>query len=225
MDPAASASRYIVGVDGISLFMVAITALLFPLGLLASEKYIDAPGQGVHRVVPRSSRGRSWGSSSSLDLIAVLRVLGAHARPHVLPHPRDGGASNREYAAMKFFLYTAAGSALLLASTLALGVPPPGRHRRAHLRLPGPRRRGTACRAPPRCVLFLGFMAAFAIKAPLFPFHTWLPDRAHRGADRGLGGAGRRDPQDGRVRLRCGSRSSCSRRRRSTSRRSCSCSR
>ena len=85
---------------------------------------------------------------------------------------------------MKFFLYTAAGSAFLLASTLVLGF----LHQAdtgvltfdyrvlADVERPG----GHA----PRCVLFLGFMAAFAIKAPLFPFHTWLPRRAHRGADR-----------------------------------------
>ena len=77
---------------------------------------------------------------------------------------------------MKFFLYTAAGSAFLLASTLVLGVPAPGRHRRPHLRLPRARRTGTGSSGTTEVLLFLGFMAAFAIKAPLFPFHTWLPD-------------------------------------------------
>ena len=86
---AALGVRYIVGVDGISIFMVAVTALLFPLGLLASEKYIDAPGQGVHRVVP-AARGRDHGDLPLPRPHRVLRVLGADARPDVLPHPGMG---------------------------------------------------------------------------------------------------------------------------------------
>ena len=85
------------------------------------------------------------------------------------------GVENRKYAATKFFLYTAAGSAFLLASSLVLGVPAPGRHRAATFDFRELAAwnglSGTA-----EVLLFIGFMAAFAIKAPLFPFHTWLPD-------------------------------------------------
>src|SRR4029079_5960432 len=85
------------------------------------------------------------------------------------------GHENRRYAATKFFLYTGAGSALLLASTLVLGF----LHQADTGRLTFDFRElaawnglsGTA-----EVLLFIGFMAAFAIKAPLFPFHTWLPD-------------------------------------------------
>src|SRR4029079_12062423 len=85
------------------------------------------------------------------------------------------GHENRRYAATKFFLYTGAGSALLLASTLVLGF----LHEADTGRLTFDFRQlaawnglsGTA-----EVLLSIGFMAAFAIKAPLFPFHTWLPD-------------------------------------------------
>ena len=76
---------------------------------------------------------------------------------------------------MKFFIYTAAGSAFLLASHPRARVPPPGRHRRPHASTSGCSRPGTGSSGTTEVLLFLGFMAAFAIKAPLFPFHTWLP--------------------------------------------------
>ena len=85
------------------------------------------------------------------------------------------GSERRVYAAMKFFIYTAAGSAFLLASILVLGFLHQNDDRGPHVRLPGPRGLERA-RVEHRQVLFLGFMIAFAIKAPLFPFHTWLPD-------------------------------------------------
>ena len=84
------------------------------------------------------------------------------------------GSGQRAYAATKFFLYTAAGSALLLASSIALAFIHEAdtgvlsfdfRVLAAWNGLSG----------TTEVLLFLGFMAAFAIKAPLFPFHTWLP--------------------------------------------------
>ena len=86
------------------------------------------------------------------------------------------GSDRRVYAAMKFFIYTAAGSAFLLASILVLGFLHQADTGVPHLRLPRARATGTASRRSTEKWLFLGFMAAFAIKAPLFPFHTWLPD-------------------------------------------------
>ena len=81
------------------------------------------------------------------------------------------GHERRIYAAVKFFLYTMAGSVLMLVAFLVL-------YRRAgcaHLRHPGP---GRSARSTPRLQmwLFAAFALAFAIKVPMFPFHTWLPD-------------------------------------------------
>jgi NADH-quinone oxidoreductase subunit M len=85
------------------------------------------------------------------------------------------GSARRRYAAMKFFLYTAAGSAFLLAGFLALGF----LHQSDTGVLTFDYRvladwNGLA--AGTERWLFAGFMVAFAVKAPLFPFHTWLPD-------------------------------------------------
>ena len=178
----------------------ALTALLFPIGLLASAKYIDAPGEGVHVLVP-AARGRDHGHLPLPRPHLVLRVLGADARPDVLPHPGWGSEQPR-----------LRGDEVLPLHDGGLGVP-------ARVD-PGARRSCTradtgvltfdyrvladverARRAPTEVLLFLGFMVAFAIKAPLFPFHTWLPDVHTEAPDRGLGGAGRRDPEDGRLRL------------------------
>jgi NADH-quinone oxidoreductase subunit M len=87
------------------------------------------------------------------------------------------GHERRQYAALKFFLYTSAGSALMLACTLILGF----LHQSKTGVLTFDYRVLAAwswhgLSGSTETLLFLGFMAAFAIKAPLVPFHTWLPD-------------------------------------------------
>jgi NADH-quinone oxidoreductase subunit M len=164
--------RYVVGVDGISIFMIAITALLFPLGLLASERYI------THRVKAYIAwflllEGAIMGIFLALDLIVFFVFWELMLVPMYFLI-QGWGSGRREFAAMKFFIYTAAGSAFLLASILALGfihqadtgvITFDFRVLSAWNGLSG----------STEVLLFLGFMAAFAIKAPLFPFHTWLP--------------------------------------------------
>ena len=112
-------ARFIVGVDGINLFMVVVTGLLFPLGLLASERYIQF----------RVKAYVAWflilemaimGIFLSLDLIAFFIFWEFMLIPMYFLI-LGWGSANRRYAATKFFLYTAAGSAFLLASTLVLG--------------------------------------------------------------------------------------------------------
>ena len=90
------------------------------------------------------------------------------------------GHGNKVYAATKFFLYTMAGSAFLFVGILTRRVPVPPRRPPAHVRRAHPhrverRRRATSRRAC-REALFLAFCVAFAVKVPLFPLHTWLPD-------------------------------------------------
>ena len=154
--------------------MVVVTALLFPIGLLASEKYIE------HRVKAYIAwflllERRIMGIFLSLDLIAFF-VFWEFMLVPMYFLILGWGTSNREYAAMKFFLYTAAGSALLLASTLVLGFLHQADTGVLTFDFRDARGRGTGSSGTAEVVLFLGFMAAFAIKAPLFPFHTWLPD-------------------------------------------------
>jgi NADH-quinone oxidoreductase subunit M len=164
--------NYTVGVDGISIFMVVVTGLLFPLGLLASEKYIE------HRVKAYIAwflllEGAIMGIFLSLDLIAFFVFWELMLVPMYFLI-QGWGSGQREFAATKFFIYTAAGSALLLASTVALAFI----HQADTGVLTFDYRVLAAWNGlsgTTELLLFLGFMAAFAIKAPLFPFHTWLP--------------------------------------------------
>ena len=163
---------YIVGVDGFSIFMVVITALLFPIGLLAAHK-LD------HRVKAYvvfflMLEAAIMGIFLSLDLIAFF-VFWEFMLVPMYFLIAGWGSARRKYAAMKFFLYTAAGSAFLLASILVLGF----LHRSDTGILTFDYRvlaEWNGLAGSTEAWLFVGFMAAFAIKAPLFPFHTWLPD-------------------------------------------------
>jgi NADH-quinone oxidoreductase subunit M len=164
--------RYIVGVDGISVFMIAVTALLFPLGLLASERYI------TYRVKAYVAwflllEGAIMGIFLALDLILFFVFWELMLVPMYFLI-QGWGSERREFAAMKFFLYTAFGSAFLLASTLALGFIHQGDtgNLTFDFRVLAD---WNGLSGTTEVVLFLGFMLAFAIKAPLFPFHTWLP--------------------------------------------------
>jgi NADH-quinone oxidoreductase subunit M len=166
---------YTVGVDGISLFMVVITSVLMPIGLLASARY------PAHR--PKAFV--AWflmleftimGIFLAVDLI-VFFVFWELLLVPMYFLIQGWGHERKDYAATKFFLYTAAGSALMLASILALGF--------LHQSDTGVLSFDYRVLASwgwgglsytTEIVLFLGFMAAFAIKAPLVPFHTWLPD-------------------------------------------------
>ena len=165
--------RYVVGVDGISLFMVALTALLFPLGLLASETITERtkPYTMWMLILESSLLGVFLG----LDLVLFFVFFEFVLVPMYFIIA-GWGHDRRVYASFKFFLYTMTGSAFLLVGLLTLAF----LHAQDHaltfdLRIltawaPGGLSDGTAK------LLFLAFFAAFAVKVPLFPLHTWLPD-------------------------------------------------
>jgi hypothetical protein len=167
-----------------SLLILLTTLLSFGLGVLLVHC-----GQKIARLkeyyaASSSSRRGCSAVFCRARLLPLLRVLGGHARPDVLPH-RDLGRPRKLYAAMKFFLYTLAGSVLMLSrssrstSSTRLGFTA---GRRASATLPSfdivPLPFDRAPRAPPglQIWLFWAFFARFAIKVPMFPFHTWLPD-------------------------------------------------
>ena len=112
------------------------------------------------------------------------------------------GHERRNYAALKFFLFTMAGSAFLLVGLLALAF----LHQSATGDLTFDLRTLTAW-APDGLDegtakwLFLAFFAAFAVKVPLFPLHTWLPDAHTEAPTAGLGDPGRRAAEDGHLRV------------------------
>jgi NADH-quinone oxidoreductase subunit M len=164
--------RYILGVDGISLFMVVITAVLFPIGLLASERSIQVRTK-AYIAWFLLLEGSILGIFLALDLIAFFIFWEVMLIPMYFLI-QGWGSGRRDFAAMKFFLYTAAGSAFLLASTVVLGF----LHQQDTGHLTFDYRvlaQWNGLSGTTELLLFIGFMAAFAIKAPLFPFHTWLP--------------------------------------------------
>jgi NADH-quinone oxidoreductase subunit M len=163
--------QYILGVDGISLFMVLLTTFLMPLAVLASW--------GVtHRVRAYMAamlflEAAMLGTFVALDLLLFFLFFEGLLFPMYLIIGGWGG-ERRVYAAVKFFLYTMAGSAFLFVGLLFLyfragsdlGQVTFDLQQLVRLDLPIDTARW----------LFLAFFVAFAVKVPLFPLHTWLPD-------------------------------------------------
>jgi NADH-quinone oxidoreductase subunit M len=167
--------RYLVGVDGISLFMVALTALLFPIGLLASAEIARPKAFTVWMLVLESALIAVF---VSLDLVLFFVAFEFVLIPMYFLIA-GWGYGNKVYAATKFFLYTMAGSAFLFVGLLSVAY----LYTRAGHPLTFDVRTLTAWTSAKGNIstgvsrgLFLAFCVAFAVKVPLFPFHTWLPD-------------------------------------------------
>ena len=158
------------GVDGISVFLVLMAALLFPLAMVAGK-------------VPRSPRSFvAWlllleagclGSFVSLDLILFFLFFELTLVP-VYFVIAGWGFSRRAYAAIKFFVYTFLGSTFLLVGIVALAFI--HEHQTGRLTFDLVALTSTHLGLASQVLLFLAFTAAFAVKAPIFPFHTWSPD-------------------------------------------------
>ena len=166
--------RYTVGVDGISLFMIVLTALLFPIGLLASASITENPKSFFAWML--ALEAALIGVFVSLDLVSFFVFFELVLVPMYFLILR-WGHGRRAYAALKFFIFTMAGSAFLLVGLLVLAF----LHQDATGHLTFSLRELTEW-APngldPETAkwLFMAFFAAFAVKVPLFPLHTWLPD-------------------------------------------------
>jgi NADH-quinone oxidoreductase subunit M len=165
--------NYHVGLDGISLFLVILTTFLMPLAILASWG-IEEKIRPYMFFMLLLEVGMI-GVFLSLDLILFYIFWEVTLIPMYFLIGMWGG-ERRIYAAVKFFIYTMAGSLLMLAAILTLYFFNEARNfdlveitQRLSLNqitLP----------VPVELLLFLAFFLAFAVKIPLFPFHTWLPD-------------------------------------------------
>ncbi|MFZ4514779.1 MAG: complex I subunit 4 family protein [Acidimicrobiia bacterium] len=165
--------RWQLGVDGLSLFMVVLTGLLFPIGLLASHK-IESPKAFIVWMLILESA--VMGVFLGLDLIVFFLFFEIVLVPMYFIIGK-WGHGRRVYAALKFFVFTMAGSAFLFVGILAVAF----LHQSATGTLTfdyvalakwAPNGLATATAA----WLFFAFGVAFAVKVPLFPLHTWLPD-------------------------------------------------
>ncbi|HEU4833843.1 MAG TPA: NADH-quinone oxidoreductase subunit M [Pyrinomonadaceae bacterium] len=163
-------ARYHVAVDGVSLWLVLLTTLLMPISVLSSWTAVRKR-QLSYYVFLLILESAMIGVFVSLDLLLFYLFFEASLVPMFFLIGIWGG-ERRIYAAIKFFIYTAVGSLLMLAGILSLYFI---YHTFDYATLL------QAMLASPLTEraefwLFLAFALAFCIKVPLFPFHTWLPD-------------------------------------------------
>ncbi len=160
---------YKIGIDGISLTLIVLTAILMPLTLLGAWKAIDRRVKEFVIAMLLLETGM-LGAFVALDLFLFYVFWEAMLIPMYFLIGVWGG-SRRVYAAIKFFIFTMVGSLLMLIAILYVANQPDGSWSFA---LDAALRRSfTGSEAN---WLFGAFALAFAIKVPMFPVHTWLPD-------------------------------------------------
>jgi NADH-quinone oxidoreductase subunit M len=164
---------YHVGVDGISLFMVLLTTFTMPLAILGSFKYITERERGFYSLMLVLTTGMI-GVFVALDLFLFYVFWEVMLIPMYFIIGVWGGG-RRLYAAIKFFLYTFVGSLLMLVAILVMYTVV-GRETGTYSFDYGWLLEQAGLLRPWGLWLFLAFALAFAIKVPIFPFHTWLPD-------------------------------------------------
>ncbi|MBI2844019.1 MAG: NADH-quinone oxidoreductase subunit M [Armatimonadetes bacterium] len=163
------AINYHLGIDGISLFLVLLTTFLVPVSMLASWKGITERAKEFYLSL-LILEGAMIGVFVSLDLI-LFYVFWDFVLVPMYFIIGVWGYENRVYASIKFFIYTLFGSLLMLAAIIYLGLQNPTGLTFDLVELSAAPIARTA-----QLWLFLAFGIAFAIKVPIFPFHTWLPD-------------------------------------------------
>jgi NADH-quinone oxidoreductase subunit M len=178
--------HYAVGADGIALVLILMTTVLMPVVVLASWNDVEGASSPAGAAPPR----RSVKTYFALMLVLETMMIGVFAATDVFLFyvffeamliPMyfmigSYGVGQRQYAAVKFLLYSLLGGLLMLVAVIALYV------YSGHNGHPGTflftQLEHVTLSSATQKWLFLGFFIAFAIKAPLFPFHTWLPDAA-----------------------------------------------
>ncbi len=158
---------YRLGVDGISLFLVLLTTFIMPLTLLAGWEQSERI-KGYYACL-LSMEAALVGVFLALDLVLFYVFFEAMLVP-MYALIGIWGSANRRYAAIKFFLYTLVGGLFMLVAILYLYFAS-GAQSFAYADL-----LAVSLTSTEQALLFVCFFAAFAIKVPLFPFHTWLPD-------------------------------------------------
>ena len=167
------AIRYHTGIDGVSIWLILLTTLLTPISMLISWNYIKERVPQFYAYLLLLEFGLI-GVFMSLDLflfyvfwevclVPMFLLIGIY------------GHDRRIYAAVKFFLYTMAGSVLMLVAIVYIYGKAGGTF--DYIQILAKLHNGQLHFEPAEQMwLFLAFFIAFAIKVPLFPLHTWLPD-------------------------------------------------
>jgi NADH-quinone oxidoreductase subunit M len=164
---------YRVGIDGISLVMVLLTTALMPLSVLASWRYITTRERGFYALMLTLLTGLV-GVFVALDLFLFYVFFEVMLIPMYFIIGIWGG-TNRLYAAIKFFVYTMTGSLLMLVAIVVLVWKVQNATGLVSFSYDYLLQHASAAGSTAPW-LFAAFALAFAIKVPIFPFHTWLPD-------------------------------------------------
>ncbi|MBG0813934.1 NADH-quinone oxidoreductase subunit M [Planomonospora sp. ID82291] len=176
--------NYGVGVDGIALVLIALSAVLVPIVILASWHDTDGPAPDGRDDAPAPKRSAKTyfalllvleammiGVFAATDIFLFYVFFEAMLIPMYFMIGSYGGVQ-RSYAAVKFLLYSLFGGLLMLVAVIALYVIA---EKNTFM---FPELIGVIQDPTTQKWLFAGFFIAFAVKAPLWPFHTWLPDAA-----------------------------------------------
>ncbi|MHB8189057.1 MAG: complex I subunit 4 family protein [Ferrimicrobium sp.] len=172
--PTFGISWYL-GVDGIALVLVLLTVVLFAIAMFAMKGVTNVRTYVIWMLLLEAA---CIGSFTALDLFLFFAFFELTLVPSYFLIANFGlGRSGR--AASKFFIYTFVGSALLLVGIISLVFI--HQSQTGILTFSLPALRDTTLSSGTGVLLFLAFTAAFVVKAPVFPFHTWSPD-AYRSA-------------------------------------------
>ncbi|HEY3142838.1 MAG TPA: NADH-quinone oxidoreductase subunit M [Acidimicrobiales bacterium] len=169
-------SRYLIGVDGLSLPLLALTLLVVPLCIIYSWNHLPEPRNAkAFLMLILVLHTGMLGTFVAQDLILFFVFFEVVLLPMYFLIGVWGG-EQRQYASLKFFLYTLFGSALMIVSFLALFFVTGGET----FSIAGLAERVASgdydISHTTMLLIFGGMFMGFAIKVPMFPFHTWLPD-------------------------------------------------
>jgi NADH-quinone oxidoreductase subunit M len=165
-------SSYYIGLDGISLPLYFLSMVITLLVVIYSLDHIPSPGnpKAFFALMLVLQTGMA-GTFIAQDLILFFVFFELVLLPMYFMIGVWGG-ENRQYASLKFFLYTMFGSALMLVAFLALFF----KTGAASFAIPYLIENGGAIAKNVQIWIFAGMFIGFAVKVPMFPFHTWLPD-------------------------------------------------
>ena len=165
--------RFALGVDGIAMTLMLLTTLLMPLAVLGGWTSIREKIHSYYALLMVLTTGM-LGVFMALDLMLFFVMWELMLVPMYLIIGVWGG-QRRLYASLKFFLYTMSGSMLMLVGIIYLGTQ--AADLAGHPSFSYDQILHNAALSPAAQIwLFIAFAVAFAVKVPMFPFHTWLPD-------------------------------------------------
>jgi NADH-quinone oxidoreductase subunit M len=176
-------SSYLIGLDGISLPMYFLSMVITLLVIIYSWNHIPNPGNPkAFMILMLVLQTGMAGTFIAQDLILFFVFFELVLLPMYFMIGVWGG-ENRQYASLKFFLYTMFGSALMLVAFLALFF----KTGAESFSIPYLVENGGAIAKNTQIWIFAGMFIGFAVKVPMFPFHTWLPDAHTQAPTQGLG--------------------------------------